>query len=124
MYRISPFTYLVSGVIATGLANNEVVCTAVEYLHFDPPTGKTCESYLATYIAEAGGYLTNGNATSDCSYCALSETNEFLESVYAFYDTRWRNFGFMFAYIIFNIFGAIFLYWLARVPKKGKPKNE
>lgn len=33
---------------------------------------------------------------------------------------RWRNFGIMWAFIIFNIFGALFLYWLTRVPKKAK----
>ena len=35
-----------------------------------------------------------------------------------------RNFGILWAYIVFNIFGAIFLYWLFRVPKKPKNKKE
>ena len=30
----------------------------------------------------------------------------------------------MWAYIIFNIFGALFLYWLARVPSKQKVVEE
>ena len=38
----------------------------------------------------------------------------------ASYDTRWRNFGILWAFIIFNMFAAIGLYWLARVPKKQK----
>ena len=37
---------------------------------------------------------------------------------------RWRNFGIMFAYIIFNVFGALFLYWLTRVPKKSKKADK
>jgi ABC-type multidrug transport system permease subunit len=33
---------------------------------------------------------------------------------------RWRNFGLLFVYVAFNVFGALFLYWLTRVPKKAK----
>ena len=29
--------------------------------------------------------------------------------------TSWRNYGIMWAYVIFNIFAAFGLYWLARV---------
>jgi hypothetical protein len=40
------------------------------------------------------------------------------------YDLRWRNFGIMWAFIIFNVFGAVLFYWLARVPKKPKEEAE
>lgn len=39
------------------------------------------------------------------------------------YSNRWRDFGILFAYIIFNIFMAVFLYWLVRVPKHKKEKE-
>lgn len=35
-----------------------------------------------------------------------------------------RNFGIIWAYIIFNGFAAVFLYWLVRVPKGGAGKKE
>jgi len=88
MYRVSPFTYLVSGMMSTGLANTAVVCADIEYLHFDPPSGETCASYLAPYIASAGGYLPNENATSDCNFCTLADTNAFLASVSSKYEDR------------------------------------
>jgi ATP-binding cassette subfamily G (WHITE) protein 2 (PDR) len=47
MYRVSPFTYLVSGMMATGLANTDVICSSIEYLHLNPPPGHTCAAYLA-----------------------------------------------------------------------------
>jgi len=124
MYRISPFTYLVSGVLSAGIANAKVVCAPVEYLSFNPPSGKTCAQYLDPYInATKAGYYTNGDATANCQFCTLSETNQFLAQVNVFYSDRWRNFGLMWVYIVFNAAGAVFLYWLARVPKKAKEEK-
>jgi ABC-type multidrug transport system permease subunit/ABC-type multidrug transport system ATPase subunit len=120
MYRVSPFTYLVSGVMSTGLANTKVVCADIEYLHFNPPSGETCASYMNDYINSYGGYLLDANASTNCSFCSLSSTNAFLADVSSYYSQRWRNFGLMFVYIGFNVVGAIFFYWLVRVPKNSK----
>lgn len=124
MYRLSPFTYLVSGVMSTGIAKTAVVCAEREYLYFDPPSGQTCKQFLDPYMSYAGGYLTNDNATAACRFCSLSDTDAFLAQVNVFYSERWRNFGILWAYVIFNIAGAVFLYWLARVPKVKKEKKE
>ena len=124
MYRVSPFTYLVDGMLSTGLANNDIVCSSIELVHFTPPSGQTCGQYLQDYINSAGGYITDPSATSNCSYCSFSTTNVYLAQLSSQYSTRWRNFGIMWAYIIFNIFGALFLYWLARVPRKQKVVEE
>ncbi|MCJ1308910.1 hypothetical protein MMC25_002565 [Agyrium rufum] len=120
MYRISPFTYLISAMLSTGVANTNVVCADIEYLHFDPANGQMCGDYMAAYINATGGYLQNPSATSQCSFCAVGDTNVFLAQVSSYYDERWRNFGIMWAFIIFNVFAALFIYWLARVPKKPK----
>ncbi|KAF4780777.1 ABC-2 type transporter [Colletotrichum scovillei] len=119
MYRVSPFTYIVSGMLSTAVANTEVVCAANEFLHFDPPSGQSCGAFLENYITAAGGYLREPNATTDCQFCTIQDTNVFLASVKSDYNDRWRNFGIAWVYIIFNIFAALGLYWLARVPKKG-----
>lgn len=124
MYRVSPFTYLVSGVLSTGLANAKVVCSSIEYLHFSPPSGQTCGTYMQSYINTFGGYLLDSNATSDCSFCTVEYTNDFLASVNSKYSQRWRDFGLMWIYIFFNVAGAIFLYWLARVPKGAKKEKK
>jgi len=125
MYRISPFTYLVSAVLSTGLANTNVTCASNEYLTFDPEPGKTCMEYMQPYIMGAGGYLQNPDAMSNCSFCTISSTNTFLESINSSYSTAWRNFGIMWAYVGFNVVMALFLYWLARVPDKfGKKKGK
>lgn len=78
---------------------------------------------MANYIATAGGKLSNPNATSGCRLCPVTSTDTFLGSIQLHYDDRWRNFGLMVVYTVFNIFAALFLYWLARVPKGKKSKE-
>ena len=124
MYRVSPFTYLVSSVLSVGVANTNVVCSDVEVLRFDPPQGSTCAQYLDPYISARGGYVVNGDATSDCGYCTVQDTNVFLASIESYYEDRWRNFGIMWAFVVFNIAGAVFIYWLARVPKGKREKKD
>lgn len=123
MYRVSPFTYLVSGMLAAAVANTEVVCAENEILKFDPANGTTCEEYLQPQFAAIGGYVQNPDARSMCEYCQLNDTNVFLASVSSKYDERWRNFGIMFVFIAFNIGMALLVYWLARVPKKSLKKK-
>jgi len=116
MYRVSPFTYLVSAVLSTALGQTAVQCSSVELLRFAPAEG-TCGSYLASYIATHGGYLVDEGALDTCEYCPLSNTDVFLESIGIYFEDRWRNFGILWAYVLFNVSSAVFLYWLARIPK-------
>ncbi|KAK4187057.1 ABC-2 type transporter-domain-containing protein [Podospora australis] len=129
MYRVSPFTYLVSAMLSVGVANTEVTCGPNEWVTFAPINGSTCAEYLSDYMDTMGGYLKVGteNARDMCQFCTIKYTNVFLASVGADYADRWRNFGILFAFIIFNIIGALFVYWLVRVPKNklgGKKKKE
>lgn len=124
MYRVSPFTYLVDAMLSVAVANTDVVCAANELRHFAPRAGQTCGEYMKPWISEMQGYLVESNATDQCSFCSISSTNQFLARVSSSYDHRWRNFGIIWVFIIFNIFAAVFLYWLVRVPKKTKNAKE
>ncbi|THC96619.1 hypothetical protein EYZ11_003911 [Aspergillus tanneri] len=123
MYRVSPFTYLVSAMLSTGVSGTKAICETVEYLHFSPPPNSTCADYMSNYIDKVGGYLDNPSATSDCAFCVIDKTDTYLAQVHSHYSDAWRNFGLMWVYIIFNICGAVFIYWLARVPKGKRTKN-
>jgi ATP-binding cassette subfamily G (WHITE) protein 2 (PDR) len=124
MYRVSPFTYLIDSFLAVGVANTKVVCASNEYLHFDAPNGQSCSQYMSTYINNFGGYLEDTNATGTCSFCTVKDTNTFLASINSSYSNRWRNFGIMWVYVIFNIAAALLLYWLVRVPKGTREEKE
>lgn len=83
----------------------------------------TCQQYMGPFIKRAGGYLSNPDATSNCGFCQMSSTDTYLAMVSSYFSDAWRNFGLMWVYIAFNIAGAVFIYWLARVPKGAKAKG-
>lgn len=120
MYRVSPITYFTSAMLAVGVGNTEISCSKKEYLHFDPPSGTTCGQYMKPYISYASGYLLDGDATADCSFCRLKYTNTYLETSSIFYSQRWRNWGIFLCYPVINIIGFCLLYWMFRVPKSKR----
>ncbi|PVH99410.1 hypothetical protein DM02DRAFT_529127 [Periconia macrospinosa] len=117
MYRVSPLTYLIAGMIAVGVGNAPIVCSDTELLDIMPPFNTTCEKYLGPYIGYAGGALINRDATDMCSYCPLSDASEFLDRFNIDYADRWFNFGIVWVFVLFNVVGTFVVYWLFRVPK-------
>ncbi|KAH7396729.1 ABC-2 type transporter-domain-containing protein [Phaeosphaeria sp. MPI-PUGE-AT-0046c] len=93
MYRLSPFTYLVSGMLSVGIANSFVTCADRELVKFEPANGATCGKYMEAYQKVLGGQLVDPNATSNCQFCSIQDTNVFLASISSDYKQAWRNFG-------------------------------
>ena len=75
---------------------------------------------MAPYIASHGGYLVDGEAKGSCEFCPVAETDVFLGNIDIYYEDRWRNFGILWGYVVFNIAAAVLFYWLARMPRKRK----
>ncbi|CEP24187.1 CDR2 [Cyberlindnera jadinii] len=125
MYRVSPMTYFVSGYLSNAISNANVTCSADEYRVVTPPNNTTCEAYFADYIAAAGsGYLRDPDSRSECEFCPLSSTNDWLSLNEVNYNQKWRNLGIFCAYLGFNVAASIVLYWWARVPKKSSRVKE
>ncbi|CAG9945597.1 unnamed protein product [Clonostachys rosea f. rosea IK726] len=122
MYRVNPFTYIIEGLLGTGLGNAPMYCADNELIRFTAPEGSTCAEYTAPFLSEAGGYIVDSNAT-ECEYCPVTETSQFLASVSVSYEHRWRDFGFLVVFSVFNICVALLVYWLARVPRAKKEKK-
>ncbi|KAF2995891.1 hypothetical protein E8E13_004640 [Curvularia kusanoi] len=122
MYRVNPFTYLVSSFMATTLGQAPAYCAESEFQVFAPANG-TCVEYMQQYISMAGGYLRDEQATDQCHFCQISSTDQFLSRINANWDTRWRDFGLLWVYIVFNVAAAMALYWLCRVPKGKKARS-
>jgi len=123
MYRVSPFTYFVSGMLSSSTAHAKVTCAANEYLTMQPAAGQTCEAYLADFVQATTGYVLDGNATQDCQFCPASSTDSYLAGISIFYDDAWRNLGITWAYIAFNVVAALSIYWLVRMPKKTRAQK-
>ncbi|KDQ56615.1 hypothetical protein JAAARDRAFT_131673 [Jaapia argillacea MUCL 33604] len=116
MYRVSPYTYLIEGLLGQALGKTEITCNEVEYVMLTPPSGQTCGNYLQNYMSMAGGYLTNPNASSDCQFCSARTADQFLGLNFNIeYSHHWRNLGLMFVYIAFNIAATFLLTYLFRM---------
>ena len=82
----------------------EITCAPEELVQVVPPAGQTCSQYLSTFISNAGGYITNPDATSECNYCSARTTDQFLQSSFnIFYSHHWRDLGIFVGFIFFNV---------------------
>lgn len=126
MYRVSPLTYLVGGMAASGLSGKPIVCSSSELATFQPPpppplssSGEsvTCGTYLGPFLRGGGaaGTLLNPDATADCSYCPLRSADQVLARSWIFYEDRWFDWALGFAYIGFNISAVFAFYYLFRL---------
>lgn len=118
MYRVSPFTYWISAVTSTMASGLPITCSNIEAAVVSPPNlGQTCGEYFAAFMDGSGklGQLQNPNDTSDCRYCSISTADDSLAASGIFYSDRWRNFGFMWVYVFFNIAVAVGTYYWFRV---------
>lgn len=119
MYRVSPFTYWVGGMLAVGIANAPVNCADYEMLKVPALDGMTCGEYLSGFATKNFGKVANPLSTGVCDYCRVVDTNSYLASLNISYHQRWRNLGIFMAYIAFNMIASGVIYWLARVPKSS-----
>lgn len=116
MYHVSPFTYLIEGLLGQAMGGFPITCSAVEFATVDPPSGQTCQDYFATYISNAGGYLSNPNATAACRFCSTATTDQFLGGNFnIYYSHHWRNTGLLIVYIAVNIVGLYVLTYIFRI---------
>ncbi|KAM0548418.1 hypothetical protein ACHAPJ_009904 [Fusarium lateritium] len=123
MYRVSPATYIVGGIMSTAVWGSDVTCADNEILQMHVPENMTCGDFMGPFVKEAGGYLVDRASTEMCKYCSLATTEEFLGRFYIDYDDRWWHFGLLWVYVIVNIAGALGLYWLFRVPRGSGVKR-
>lgn len=117
MWKVSPYTYFAQNLIGIMLHDKKVVCKAKEYSYLDPPTGKTCGEYMEPFLKLASGYVKNPDATEKCAYCTYRVGDEYLKRIGSSYSYMWRNFGFFWVYIIFNLAAMVVLYYLFHVRK-------
>jgi len=124
MYHVSPYTYLVEGLVGQATGNQEINCASVEFVTINPPSGQSCSQYMDRYISSAGGYLTNPDATSSCKFCAFRTTDQFLKLSFNIqYSHHWRNAGIFIGFIAINIFALYALMYLVRVKTWGSSKR-
>ncbi|KAI1335017.1 P-loop containing nucleoside triphosphate hydrolase protein [Xylariaceae sp. FL0016] len=124
MYRVSPLTYFIEGIISAGLANTRVTCSSIEFLQINIPQGstQTCGNFMRPYQESVGGYVINADDTSSCLFCPVSEVNTVLRTLGIDPDNAWRDAGIMAAYVCVNIAATFGFYWLLE-RRRSEKKN-
>ncbi|KAJ9311399.1 hypothetical protein DTO271D3_8376 [Paecilomyces variotii] len=117
MYYVNPMTWWLRGVLSSILPGTPVVCSSQEATHFNPPPGQTCSQYAGRFVSEIAraGYLSNPDATSDCSYCAYRNGDEYMHTLNVHDGDKWRCFGIVLGYCIINWILVYFFIYTVRV---------
>lgn len=101
MYKLSPFTYILEAMLGAIVHNEPVQCNEQEFARFPAPPGQTCQSYVQSFIDEAGGYVRTGS-DGLCEFCQFATGDQFARGFSVYYSHIWRDFGIFCAFILFN----------------------
>ncbi|KAL7265866.1 ATP-binding cassette transporter snq2, partial [Rhizina undulata] len=72
MYHLSPFTYLISGLMSKVIHDVPIICAPLEINILQPPANETCASYIAQFLDTTEmGKVYNPDATANCQYCRV-----------------------------------------------------
>lgn len=72
---------------------------------FNPPAG----------IPPAPGYINNPDAVNTlCEYCSFRSGKEFLNTLEWDISYRWRDFGILIGYLVFNVLLSVIFVWVFR----------
>ncbi|KAJ8519083.1 hypothetical protein ONZ45_g3902 [Pleurotus djamor] len=116
MYHVSPYTYLIEGLLGQAIGRQQIVCADKELVAVNPPSGSNCSSFFENYISNRGGYLNNPDATSGCQFCPSRTTDEFLGPTFnIFYRHRWRDLGIFCGFIVINTVAVYIFAYAFRV---------
>lgn len=111
MYPLTPFHYLLEGLLGLVVHDIPIVCETKELAIFNHPPGYTCQTYVGPYAASAGGYVET-LADGMCGYCQYATGDEYAAGFNVYYSHHWRNYGLFWAYILFNFAVVFVCSWL------------
>ncbi|CAO2655641.1 Nn.00g044440.m01.CDS01 [Neocucurbitaria sp. VM-36] len=111
MYWLTPFKYLLEGFLALLLRGQEIRCDTTEMAIFPPPPNQDCQSYAGQFAQQSGGYVQT-QPDGNCGFCQYATGDAFAASFNVFPKYIWRDFGIMWAYILFNFAVVFVCTWL------------
>jgi ABC-type multidrug transport system ATPase subunit/ABC-type multidrug transport system permease subunit len=124
IYYLNPFNYLMGSLLTFTTFSAPVYCAEAEFAVFDPPSGQTCQSYLAPYQMGMGARtnLTNPNATSGCKVCEYRSGSDYLYTInLKDYYYGWRDAGIV---VLFAVSSYAMVYLLMKLRTKRSKTAE
>ena len=92
MYWVTPFKYLLEGMLGLVTDGVPIQCDRSELAIFDPPPGQSCQSYAGPYAQRIGGYVRT-QPDGSCGFCHYSNGTQFAASFNVYPKYIWRDFG-------------------------------
>ena len=130
MFRLSPFTWIMEGILGNAVGDAKVDCQPNELQTIIPPN-VSCERWMEPWTAKrdavnppprTGYYVSNPDGT--CGFCRYRYGEDYLNSVEMTAKGMYRDLGIICAYIVFNTLLLFGLFWLFRIYKFGKNKKD
>ncbi|KAI4740950.1 ABC drug exporter AtrF [Aureobasidium sp. EXF-12298] len=111
MYWLSPFKYLLEGLLALVTHGLPIECDSQELASFSAPPGQTCDTYAGPYAQQSGGYVIT-QANGLCGFCQYRDGDAFAASFNVHWTYVWRDYGIFWVYIFFNFAVVFVCSWL------------
>ncbi|KAF7337580.1 Pleiotropic drug resistance ABC transporter protein [Mycena sanguinolenta] len=118
LYQLVPYTRSLAAMVSTELHGLKIQCKSDEFATFNPPANNTCAQWAQDFVNVAGGYLDNGNDTTDCRYCTYAVGDEFYTPLGISYSHRWRDAFIFLAFVGFNMILTIIASRFLRYAKR------
>ncbi|GAB5587019.1 ATP-binding cassette transporter snq2 [Umbelopsis nana] len=119
LYWLVPYHYVIEGLVTNVLEGDIVHCNENDFFTLIAPPSQTCAQYLAPYFQNDPGYVDNPNDTTACKVCQYTDGSDYYSQNIGWnFANRWRDFGIVCAYCVFNIATFAFFVWLFRKPRR------
>ncbi|KAJ7361329.1 pleiotropic drug resistance ABC transporter [Mycena albidolilacea] len=118
LYQLVPYTRSLAAMVSNELHGLKIQCKSDEFATFNPPANSTCAQWAQDFVNVAGGYLDNGDDTTNCRYCTYSVGDEFFTPLGISYSHRWRDAFIFLAFVGFNIILTIIASRFLRYAKR------
>ncbi|KAF2739693.1 hypothetical protein EJ04DRAFT_287234 [Polyplosphaeria fusca] len=92
MYWLTPFHYLLEGMLGLLTDGIPIQCDNNELAIFTPPPGQDCQSYAGSFAEQSGGALQT-LSNGDCGFCQYRSGTQFAASFNVLPKNIWRDFG-------------------------------
>ncbi|MCJ1367838.1 hypothetical protein MMC16_006973 [Acarospora aff. strigata] len=118
LYYLSPFTYLLGGMVTAVNKNLAVTCSAADLTTFSPPPGQTCGQYAGAWATSAAAQLLNPSATANCSVCKWTNGDQYLATFHlggGMWGGIWGYWGIFLLFTVSNLALVYAFTWATKV---------
>ncbi|KAL4863809.1 hypothetical protein BDV12DRAFT_189408 [Aspergillus spectabilis] len=120
LYYLSPFTYLLGGMVTAVTSNTAITCSGPDITIFNPPPNTTCGTYASSWISSVSAQLLNPEAIESCQVCRWSTGEQWLDQFSlggGRFGGKWGAWGVFVGFTVVNLALVYFFTWATKVKR-------